>query len=168
MRLLPLLGLLAGLAMLAWGGYSLYGRFSGGPEVYWGEDKVNSLSKMEGTLAEMKQMLDEDQEKKTQIRAQLDAMPPGDKKAEYEQRLSDLTADTALHEQIIQQSEEKVGEARTYRDEAKGRALRRGILFTFLGLIWSVRAGAAVFAPAKRRPSTAAPDLSPPSPRPGG
>jgi hypothetical protein len=167
MRPLPMLGLLAGLVMLGWGVYSLYARFEGGPEVYWGRDNVKDLAEKEDALRDMRAVCEKDQENYREYEARLAAMPAGPEKAAFGQD-RDAIANAVTNRQTILKDCESFARLKvTERDLAQGRALRRGILFTLLGLVWSFRAGAAVFAATKPRPSTAALDPSPPSPRPG-
>lgn len=163
MRPLPLLGLVAGLACLGWGGYSLYGRFVGGPETYWDREKARSLAEMERALADMKELLASEKEQVPDLRRQLEAMPAGPKRDDLTKRLDELAEDATVHEEVVAKSEAVLETSRSLRDEARGRALRRGILFTLLGLVWTARAGTAVVRPRSRPgPSTAAPGPSPP------
>jgi hypothetical protein len=165
MRPLPLLGLVVGLAMLGWGGWSLYARFAG-PDVYWGPEKVAFLDELGRTLDEMRAIVQKEREEVVDLREQFARLKGGAEKDATGKRLDETTADLSLHEKSIDDFEHLHGATVTHREDAKGRALRRGILFTLLGLVWSARAGAAVFAPARRAAATAAPAPSPPSPRP--
>jgi len=165
MRLLPLLGLVAGLAMVGWGGYSLYARVVG-PEVYWGPEKVAFLDELGRTLDEMRAMVKTERERVLELREQFTRLNAGAEKDAIGKRLDETTADLSLHEKSIDEFELLRGAAVKNREDAQGRALRRGLLFTLLGLVWAARAGAAVFAPARRAAATATPAPSPPSPRP--
>jgi hypothetical protein len=146
MRPLPLLGLVAGLAMLGWGGWSLYARFAG-PEVYWGPEKVAYLDELGRTLNEMRAIVQKEREEVVELREQFARLQVGAEKDAIRKQLDETTADLALHEKSINDFERLEGAATTLREDAKGRALRRGILFTLLGLVWSARAGGGRLRP---------------------
>jgi hypothetical protein len=153
MRPLPLLGLLAGFAMLGWGGYSLYARFVGGPEVYWGKGEVAYLAELEQKLEHVWQDNARQREQLEAFQRQVAAMPPGPDRDQEQLKLDALTKEWKEDDQAVKPYELLLGRKMMERDDAQGRALRRGILFTLLGLVWSARAGWAVFVPAGKRPA---------------
>jgi hypothetical protein len=167
MRPLPLLGLIAGLAMLGWGGYSLYARCTG-PEVYWGRQKEVELGELTDNDDSMRRQFARHEAWMLEYREKVAAMPAGPPKDAEARDLDDVVRILAKREKEVKEHEFLLGTRLNERDVAKTLALVRGISFPLLGLVCVGVAGRALFTPGKRAPATATPAPLPPSPRPGG
>jgi hypothetical protein len=168
MRPLPVLGVVAGLAMIGWGGYALYAAFVGGPPIYWGKDQVDYLADLEQTLTAARTDHDREQREIRDLREKLPGLPAGAARDDAEKSLAELTHESDVHEKVLTDSDRLLAAKLDQRDVAKGRAIVRGFVFPVLGLICLVRAGWAILRPTRRTPSTVRPGPLPPSPRPGG
>ncbi|HEY2785999.1 MAG TPA: hypothetical protein VGJ05_13595 [Fimbriiglobus sp.] len=168
MRPLPLLLLVVGLFVFGYGGYCLYARFFGGPAVYWGEENVKSVAEKEKELDVWRAECDQNEKDYREFLTKLEAMPAGPAREEFGRGRDAIANVVASRQKLLKDNETFLELKLRERDTAKGLFLRRGILFMVLGLVWSVRAGMAAFAPVRRKPATAAPGPSPLSPRPDG
>jgi hypothetical protein len=149
MRALTALFLLVGLTLLGWGMWMLYARFIGGPEYYMGRPDETSLRKIDESLADLRRKRAETDVGITQARAMAEKLPPGDATREKSlKRLDEMEKSRAESESVVARAEEmrdKVAQrvAADWED-ARGRTLRRGVLFTLVGLFWSVRAAGSL------------------------
>jgi hypothetical protein len=167
MRPLPLLGLVAGLAMLGWGGYSLYARCTG-PDVYWGRQKEAELGELTDNVDSLRRQYARDEAWMLEYRDKVAAMPAGPPKDAETRGLDDVVQILAKREKEVKEREFLLRTRLDERDVVKTLALVRGIAFPLLGLVCIGVAGRALLTPGKWSPATAAPAPSPPSPRPGG
>ena len=101
MRPLPLLGLVAGLAMLGWGGWSLYARFAG-PDVSWGPEKVAFLDELGRTLDEMRAIVQKEWEEIVDLRQQFARLKAGAEKDAIGKRIDETTADRLAHTNVFE------------------------------------------------------------------
>jgi hypothetical protein len=155
MRPLPVLGLVAGLAMLGWGGYALYAASVGGPVVYWGKDQVDYLADLDETLATARSAHDRERVEIRELREKLAGLPAGAARDDAEKSLTELTHESDVHEKVLTDSDRLLAAKLEQRDVAKGRAIIRGVVFPVLGLFCIIRAGWALFRPARHPRSPA-------------
>src|SRR5436190_8303610 len=100
MRPLPFLGFIAGLAMLGWGGYSLYARFTG-PEEYWGRDREARFQSMTETLNEIQTTYAENELQLVNLRAKVDKFPAGPVRDEAVDKLDERTKELQVREKKV-------------------------------------------------------------------
>jgi hypothetical protein len=157
MRPLPLLGLVAGLAMLGWGGYALYARCTG-PEVYWGRQKEDELGELTINVDSLHRQYARDEALMLEYRDMVAAMPAGPTKDAEAHDLDDVVRILAKREKEVKEREFLLGTRLAERDVAKTLALVRGIAFPILGVICLAAVGrAAARAPGRRRATGPAP-----------
>jgi chorismate mutase len=149
MRTGTVIFLLIGLALLGWGAWLLYARFVGGPEYYMGKPDETALRDIDGQLAGMREKRAKVADLAAEARAAAEKRPPGDATREkVEQRLAELEKSRAESEPVIvraEQMRDKIAEqVASGWDDARGRTLHRGLLFTLVEPLWTIRAAAGL------------------------
>ena len=147
MRIGAVIFLLIGLALFAWGAWLLFARFVGGPEYYMGKPDETALHDIDGQIASMREKQAKLADLVEETRTAAEKLPPGHATREKAtQRLDVVEKSRAESDAVVARAEQMreliAEQVASEWDDARGRTLRRGILFTLIGLFWSVRAAA--------------------------
>jgi hypothetical protein len=135
-----------GLALLGFGLWLLYARFVGGPEHYMGRPDETTLRDLEDSIAKVKKSRADSEGRVAQLRPHVEKLPADG----ADGRRAKLEGLLAEHERSMRESDAVLAKAEPLRDklaqmrdaemdEARVRTLRRGILFTLVGVIWVTR-----------------------------
>jgi hypothetical protein len=150
------------LALLGFGVWLLYARFVGGPEHYMGRPDVTIVRELDETIAEARASRAESDAKAAELRKELDeaaAKVSDDLRAKVQTLIETHEERSRTAAGLIERAgplRDKLAQQRDQEmEEARGRTLRRGILFTLVGLIWTVRSVGYLRRTA-RRPAAAA------------
>jgi hypothetical protein len=132
----------AALALLGFGVWLLYARFVGGPDHYMGRPDETQLRDIEEAIAVARASRAESDAKAAELRKELDqagAKVPDDLRARVQAMIETHEERSRTAAGLIERAEPLRDKLAAQRDremeEARGRTLRRGILFTLVGLI---------------------------------